>query len=96
MTTRTEPLNTAASTSPPILVGTTPFALAVRAAALAAGTPENHPVLTSPTFNRRVTALITSGRIPCEYVNVRMRIDPAHAPRAAMLLGLIAPPAVAA
>ncbi|TCZ65564.1 hypothetical protein [Roseicella aquatilis] len=52
--------------------------------------PGNHPALFSVGLARRLNALLASGAIPSERVAGRFYIDPAHAPRAAELLGLIA------
>lgn len=79
---------------PPGYVNSTCFVQATTASALAAGCDPEHDVLCSPMYQRNVVALIQTGRIPSVRVRNRMYVDPAHAPRAAEMLGLI--PAVAA
>lgn len=70
------------------LIGTGEFALSVRAEAERGGVSSHHAVL-GAGFSRRVVELVRDGRIPSKRIRNRLYVDPAEAPVAAKLLGLI-------
>ena len=70
------------------LLGTAEFALSVKAVAERNGVPAQHYVL-GAGFSRRVVELLRDGRIPYQRIRNRLYVDPAQAPVAAELLGLV-------